>query len=94
MKIKSTLIRMFAIMTLATSISAFAQPKGSNAAKCSCSNNDSSETVVVAPSTRDAGNADRDYPPADSGRDKSGSQPNIEEQNRQWLHNLQGIYGG
>ena len=80
---KSTLIRILAIMTLATSLSAVAQP-ANKAKKADCSN--ASSETATAPDVK----ADQ----KDNGREKSKQERMIEEQNKQWLHDVQNIVGG
>ena len=80
---KSTLIRILAIMTLATSISAVAQPK-SKASKTNCSNTTTESTVAPDSKTEQR----------DNGREKSGKERLIEEQDKQWLHDVQNIVAG
>lgn len=89
---KNTLTRILAIMTLATSISAFALSEKPCAAKDTGPNNASSETIT-APSTRDAGKADQDQEPSDNSQEKSRKHL-IEQQNKQWLHDVQNIVAG
>lgn len=89
---KNTLTRILAIMMLATSISGFALSEKSHAAKDPCANNTSSETAT-APSSRDAGKADQDQEPSDNSQEKSRKHL-IEQQNKQWLHDVQNIVAG
>ena len=88
---KSTLIRILTIMTLATSISAFALPREKPAANKNC--NDANAESTSAPSPRTAGNADKDEQPSAADQEKSERQRLIEKQNKQWLHDLQGMFG-
>ena len=80
---KSTLIRILGIMILATSISAFAQPE-SSAKKTNCSNTTSESTT--APDSK-ADQMDKD-------QEKSRKDRLIEEQDKQWLHDVQNLTAG
>jgi len=80
---KGTLIRILSIVTLATSISAFGLSEKASAAKKTHSSN----ATTTAPYTQDEPKADQDQA-------KKSREQVIEEQNQQWLHNLQGVYGG
>lgn len=90
---KSALIRILSIMTLATSISAFALPEKATAAKSTNANNAGCETTT-GPYNPDKQKTDQDPGQSDNGQEKSRKQVQIEEQDKQWLHDLQGIYGG
>lgn len=79
---KSTLIRIFTIMSLATSMFAMSE----KAKDASTNKTHSDETTVCAPA--DQRNSQGQ---SDEGDSKSRK---IERQNKQWLHDLQGIYGG
>ena len=81
---KSTFIRILSIMTLATSISAFGlSDKAAKAKNTNCY-----DAATTAPYTQDE-------PKADQNREKEKSREQmIQEQNKQWLHDLQGVYGG
>lgn len=79
---KNTLIRIFTVMTLATSMFAMSE----KAKEASPSKTHSDETTVCAP-------ADQQNSQGKPDKDDSKSKQ-IEEQNKRWLHNLQGIYGG
>lgn len=86
---KTTLIRIFAIMTLATSMSAFAmseKPKDAGAAKANKAN--CTETTVSYPVDQPSSNDRSDEDNAKSRQQK------IKEQNKQWLHDLQTISAG
>jgi len=89
---KNTLTHILAIMTLATSISAFALSEKPCAAKDTGSNNASSETTT-APSSRDAGKAYQDQEPLDNNQENPRKNL-IEQQNKQWLHDAQNIVAG
>ena len=81
---KSTLIRILSIMMLATSISAFRlSGKAAKAKNTNCS-----DATTTAPYTQDERKADQNQE-----KEKTREQK-IQEQNEQWLHNLQGVYGG
>ena len=81
---KNTLIRILAIMTLATSISAFGLSEKASEAKKTHSSNATTTTSYA-----------QDEPKADRSQDKKRSREQmIQEQNKQWLHDLQGVYGG
>lgn len=85
---KSTLIRMLAVLTLATSISGFAlSEKPKTAAKAS-SDNTSSETTA-APSK-----ADQTDVQSDDSQEKSQRQRLIEKQEKEWLKDVQNIVAG
>ena len=79
---KSTLIRIFTIMTLATSMFAMSE----KAKDASSNKKHSDETTVCTP-------ADQQNSQGQSDEGDSRSRK-IEQQNKQWLHDLQGIYGG
>jgi hypothetical protein len=87
---KSTFIRLMSIMTLATSISAFALPE--NDKNSSSPTSPSSETTC-APVSRDTQVADPDTERFDNDQEKS-RQMKIKEQEKQWLHDVQNIIGG
>jgi len=81
---KSTLIRILSILTLATSISAFGLAEKASATK----NTNCSDATTTAPYTQEERKADQNQE-----KEKTREQK-IQEQNEQWLHNLQGVYGG
>lgn len=85
---KTSLIRLFTIMTLATSMSAFALPTQSNAARNGNCN--------TASDTRPA-SANNDVSGSEQGQgqqdEEKARQQLIEQQDKQWLHDLQGILG-
>ena len=85
---KTSLIRLFAIMTLATSMSAFALPAESNAGKNGNCNTASDPKPASANDARgsEQGPGRQDDP-------EKARQKLIEQQDKQWLHDLQGIYG-
>lgn len=79
---KNTLIRIFTVMTLATSMLAMSE----KAKEASASKTNSDETTVCAPA---------DQKDSQGSMDKEDSKSKqIEEQNKNWLHDLQGVYGG
>jgi len=86
---KSNFIRLLTAMTLATSISAFARPGDA------ASDDKKSSKPETTPSTSspNAGVAGQDQEQPDPNQEKARKQL-IEEENKQWLHDLQGIYGG
>jgi ribosomal protein L12E/L44/L45/RPP1/RPP2 len=90
---KSTLIRFFAIMTLASSMSGFALTEKAPVAKNTKSDNASCATASASYSP-DAGMTDMDEAQGDNSQAKSRKQKQVEEQDNQWLHDLLGIYGG
>ena len=84
---KSTLVRILSIMTLATSISAFGlSDKATSVNNASC--NDANAETTKAVETRDARSADRYPGQSDNGQEKSRKHL-IEEQERQWLKDVQ-----
>ena len=86
---KSTLVRIFAIMTLATSMSAFAMPeKGKDNNTTNSSKTNAEETTVSCPADQ---KKSEERPDKDNDQAR---QEQIEKQNQQWLHDLQGYYGG
>ena len=89
---KNTLTHILAIMTLATSISAFAMSDKPCSARDNGPNNASSETTT-APSSGDAGNAYQGQESLGNGQEKYRKNL-IEQQNKQWLHDAQNIVAG
>ena len=84
---KNTLIRIFTIITLATSISAFAgSDKSAKDAKTKP--NDTKCETTAAPST-----ADRKEGQSDNNEEKARKRL-IEEQEKQWLHDVQNLTAG
>ena len=84
---KSTLIRLLSIMTLATSMTAFALPeKGKDSAK-------SAVETKCAPAARDTQMTAPDAGRSNSDQEESG-QKKIEKQNKQWLHDVQNMVAG
>ncbi|HEY6968874.1 MAG TPA: hypothetical protein VJA94_06710 [Candidatus Angelobacter sp.] len=83
---KSTLIRVLGIMILTTSISAFAQPD-SKPKKTNCESTASASTSAPDSKADQAEKTDKD-------QEKSRKDRLIEEQDKQWLHDVQNIVGG
>lgn len=90
---KSTLVRFFAIMTLASSMSGFALTEKAPVAKNTNSDKASCETASASYGP-DAWMTDKDEEQSDNSQAKSRKQKQVEEQDKQWLHDLLGIYGG
>jgi hypothetical protein len=84
---KSTLIRVFIVMTLATSISAYAGTKKDHTAKANCNSGNTEDTSTPSPQAADKTNKNEEQ--SDQEQEKSRKQKLIEEQNKQWLHDLQ-----
>ena len=85
---KTSLIRLFAIMTFATSMSVFALPAQSNAARvenCSTASDPKPASANSEASGPEKGQEQQDQEKA--------RQQMIEQQDKQWLHDLQGIFG-
>jgi ABC-type transporter MlaC component len=90
---KTSLIRLLTLITLATSMSAFAFPAQSNEARngnCSTSSDTESASAINDVSGSEKGQGRQD---GQQEKDKARQQL-IEQQDKQWLHELQGIYGG
>jgi hypothetical protein len=86
---KTSLIRLFTVMTLATSMSAFALPAQSNEARngnCSTASDTEPASANSDVSGSEKGQGQQDQEKA--------RQQLIEQQDKQWLHDLQGIFGG
>jgi hypothetical protein len=87
---KSTLIRIFVVMTLATSISAFAGTKKDHTAKTNCDSGNTEGTSTPSPQAADKTNRNEaQSEQSDQDQEKSRRQRLIEEQNKQWLHDVQ-----
>ena len=88
---KHSLIRILTIMTLASSISAFAgsnkpaDPRKTKSDKANCE-----ATVTPSNSSR----ADQSDAQSDEDKEKSERKRLIEQQNKQWLHDVQNIVAG
>jgi len=95
---KSTITRILAIAMLTTSISAFAASENAKGGKDSdCKNTQYEDTVVISLAAQ--GDSDQDETQSDQRDQKSRDQKSkeqqlIQKQDREWLHDLQGIYGG
>lgn len=90
---KSILVRSFALAALATSISAFAASDGEKTAKNSNAN-DTKFGVPTAASTVARQKSGQDKDPDPCCLCSSGpAEQKIREQEKQWLHDLQGIFG-
>ena len=90
---KTSLIRLFTLITLAASLSAFALPAQPNAARngnCSTGSDTKPDSVNNDVSGSEKGQAQQD---GQQDQDKARQQL-IDEQDKQWLHDLQGIFGG
>lgn len=84
---KSNVIRMLAIMTLATSISAFALPeKPATATKTDC--------CPACETTPASSKAVRSEGQSDNSQDQSERQRLIREQEKQWLQDVQNNVAG
>lgn len=90
---KSKMIRVLAIALLTTSMSAFAmpgKPKTANETSTKTSNPD--ETVVIY--VVDEPTPEQDQVRPDEKQKKSEDQQMIEQQDKEWLHDLQNIVAG
>lgn len=86
---KTSLIRLFTLITLATSMSAFALPAQSNAARnVNCS---TASDTKPASTNNDVSGSEKGQGQQDQ---EKARQQLIEQQNKEWLHNLQGMFGG
>lgn len=85
---KSTFIRMLAVLTLATSISGFGLSEKPKSAVKTSSDNTNSETTP-APSKTDQTDMQ-----SDDSQEKSQRQRLIEQQEKQWLKDVQNIVAG
>lgn len=84
---KSTFVRILSIMTLATSISAFGlSEKATSVNNTRC--NDANAETTKAAETRDARSADQ-YPGQSANSQEKSRKQLIEEQEKQWLHDVQ-----
>lgn len=85
---KGNLVRIFAIMTLASSISAFA--KSDEAAKKSKTNSKNTNCEATALAVKaDQNKADQNLTDEEKARKRL-----IEEQEKQWIHDLENTGGG
>ena len=90
---KSTITRILAMAMLTTSISAFAASEKAKASKdTDCRNTQSEDIVVISPVDQPA--SDQVESQSKQSDQKSKEQRKIQQQDREWLHDLQGIYGG
>ena len=90
---KTSLIRLFTLITLASSMSAFALPAQSNAAR----NGNSNTALETKPAStnNDVSRSEKGQGQQDGQEDQDKArQQLIDEQDKQWLHDLQGIFGG
>ena len=90
---KTSLIRLFTLITLASSMSAFALPAQSNATRngnCSTASDAEPASANSDVSGSEEGQGQQD---GQQDQDKERQQL-IDEQNQQWLHDLQGVFGG
>ena len=88
---KNTLIRFLTLMTLATSISAFAvSDKAAKDEKC---NADAKSETAAASAAHKARKAARDEEPSDNSPEKSRERL-IQQQNKQWEHDTQNLVAG
>ncbi|HXB20635.1 MAG TPA: hypothetical protein VNV88_04590 [Candidatus Solibacter sp.] len=92
---KNALIRIMTIAMLATSMSTFAMSENTKAAKNTNRDNNTNTHETAVPcivnqqkSGRDEGQSDKDK------RKARERQQMIQQEDREWLHDLQGIYGG
>jgi hypothetical protein len=86
---KISLIHLLTLMTLATSMSAFALPARSNAAR----NGNSSTASGTKPASASSDVTGSEKGQGQQDQEKARQQL-IEQQDKQWLHDLQGIFGG
>jgi hypothetical protein len=86
---KTSLIRLFTVMTLATSMSAFALPAQSNEAR----NGNCSTASATEPASANSDVSGSEKGQGQQDQEKARQQL-IEQQDKQWLHDLQGIFGG
>lgn len=90
---KSTITRVLAIAVLTTSISAFAASEKAKASKdTDCRNTESKDIVVISFADQPA--SDQDESQSEQSDQKPEEQQKIQQQDAEWLHDLQGIYGG
>ena len=88
---KISLIHLLTLMTLATSMSAFALPEQSNTSR----NGNCSTTSDTEPASAnsDVSGSEKGQGQGQQDQEKARQQL-IEQQDKQWLHDLQGIFGG
>lgn len=90
---KTTMMRALAIAMLTTSMSAFALSGKSKAANETNTKNTKPDVTVVI-YVVDEPTSDQDQTQPDQKQKKSEEQQKIEQQDKQWLNDLQGVYGG
>jgi len=90
---KKMLIRAVAIAIFATTLSAGAMSGKAKTSKDKNPNQPNAEEPST-PSSVDRQNSDLDEVQSEQNRNKSRRQQLIDRENKEWLHNLQGIYGG
>ena len=88
---KISLIHLLALMTLATSMPAFALPAQSNAGRNG--NSSTASDTKPASASSDVSGSEKGQGQGQQDQDKARQQL-IEQQDQQWLHDLQGIFGG
>ena len=90
---KISLIHLLTLMTLATSMSAFALPAQSNAVRNG--NSSTASDTKPASANSDVSGSEKGQGQQDGQQDQDKArQQLIEQQDKQWLHDLQGIFGG
>lgn len=90
---KTTMMRVLAIAMLTASMSAFAlSDKSKTANDPNTKNPNSDETVVIY--VVDAPRFDQDEAQSDQSQKKSEEQQKIEQQDKQWLHDVQNLVAG
>jgi hypothetical protein len=83
---KSTLIHLLSVVTLATSMTAFAAPKKD------MNSTNASAATTCAPASRDTQVAAPEKAQLDNDQEKSHQR--IKEQEKQWLHDVQNLVAG
>jgi hypothetical protein len=96
---KNALIRIMTIAMLATSMSTFAMSENTKAAKNTNRDNNTNTHETAVPCTVNQQKSGRDKGQSDEQSDKDKRkarerQQMIQQEDREWLHDLQGIYGG
>jgi hypothetical protein len=90
---KTTMMRVLAIATLTTSMSAFALSGNSKTAnETNTRNTNSDETIVLY--VVEQPSSDQNEAQPNQKQKTSEEQQKTEQQDKQWLHDLQGVYGG
>lgn len=90
---KPTNTRVLAIAILTTSMSAFAMSGKAKTPK-DTSPNDTNSGETPAAYVVDQPNSGQDEGQSDKSEKQFGEQQRIQQANQEWLHDLQGIYGG